>query len=657
MWLLSIALLSSAMQRAAASPASGPPPPAAAFGTLPRTSFVELSPDGKLIAWCDQGLEPQHILVYDRIAEKVRGNYIVPKEEKLRSIMWAGDETLLFNASVTQVVAGERLEKYEFFRTFSLDLHSGKALMLLMRGDSREFVTDATLVAWRLAKPNTVIMSTLAYSELDARQQTGTHIAAHRQDSGWVSTLYEVDARTGAGKRIEMGDQFTQDWVVNGNGSAVARSEWYPNKRLFEVLAKRGLGWVEIYRREDGKESGLYGLTSDGKSIALIGPGNDGRAKLLALPLDGSPLRTLVGDPTRDVTDVISSGAGRTPAGVVLGGIEPQTRWLDPVMEHHVRGLEASFPGRTVELYGGDRDGMRWIARVSAPSEPAVYYLVDYSSKRADIVGEEYPALASVKLGEVRPFTYRARDGTEIPAYLTRPPDAEGRPLPLVVMPHGGPEARDDFAFDWWAQFLATRGYLVLQPQFRGSTGFGQSFADAGSRQWGGLMQDDVTDGVKALIDMHLADPHRICIVGGSYGGYAALAGVAFTPGLYACAISVNGVSDLPTMLSYEQQHYGSESDEIAYWQTDIGSPGDPRVAERSPYRAAARVSAPVLLIHSADDTVVPAVQSQMMSSALQRAGRTVKLVILPGDDHWLSRTETRVRTLQEIEAFLHVHL
>jgi dipeptidyl aminopeptidase/acylaminoacyl peptidase len=257
----------------------------------------------------------------------------------------------------------------------------------------------------------------------------------------------------------------------------------------------------------------------------------------------------------------------------------------------------------------------------------------------------------------VESITYKARDGTVIPAHLTLPPGAETRNLPLVVLPHRGPEARDYAEFDWWAQFLATRGYAVLQPQFRGSTGFGDAFRLAGRRQWGGLMQDDVTDGVHALIERGIADARRICVVGAAYGGYAALAGAAFTPDLYACAVSINGVANLSDMLQYEEELGGSESNRAGYWRDSIGPRLDPSLDAHSPVKAAARVRAPVLILYSADDTVVPPSQSQDMAHALKEEGKTVKVVELKGDDHWLSYTETRTQMLQELDTFLSAHL
>jgi dipeptidyl aminopeptidase/acylaminoacyl peptidase len=258
-------------------------------------------------------------------------------------------------------------------------------------------------------------------------------------------------------------------------------------------------------------------------------------------------------------------------------------------------------------------------------------------------------------------YRYRARDGVEIPAYLTRPLDAKG-PTALVVLPHGGPAARDVGGYDWLAHALASRGYAVLQPNFRGSAGFGEKWELAGHGEWGiGVMQNDLTDGVAAVVAAGIADPERVCIVGGSYGGYAALAGAAFTPELYRCAAAIAGVADLREMLSFERDKAGPASATVAYWRQAMGvedakSPVD-HLNAASPAQHAERVRAPVLLIHGRDDTVVPIAQSRAMERALTAAGKSVQLVELDGEDHWLSRPRTRLETLQALDAFLAQHL
>jgi dipeptidyl aminopeptidase/acylaminoacyl peptidase len=226
------------------------------------------------------------------------------------------------------------------------------------------------------------------------------------------------------------------------------------------------------------------------------------------------------------------------------------------------------------------------------------------------------------------------------------------------VLPHGGPHARDYLTFDWLPQFLASRGYAVLQPQFRGSTGFGDAFREAGYRQWGGLMQDDITDGVRAMIDRGVADVHRICIVGASYGGYAALAGAAFTPDLYSCAVSISGVTDLPALMRESVPIYGGVlSTSLSEWKAHIGAPNDASLAAKSPINSVKSFKIPVLIVYGTGDAVVPNEQSERMARALKSAGKDVTVSVLQGEDHWLSRTETRVQVLKELDAFLGKHL
>jgi dipeptidyl aminopeptidase/acylaminoacyl peptidase len=255
----------------------------------------------------------------------------------------------------------------------------------------------------------------------------------------------------------------------------------------------------------------------------------------------------------------------------------------------------------------------------------------------------------------MKPYPYKARDGLEIPAYLTLPPGRAPKNLPAVVYPHGGPDERDAIGFDYWAQFMANRGYAVLQPNFRGSSGYGAKFTEAGLRQWGLKMQDDISDGVKKLIADGIVDPKRVCIVGASYGGYAALAGATFTPDLYACAVSFAGISDLPKMLHSNRAQVNSDAKEISFWESRIGSTDEnwDQLAATSPARHADQVKCPVLLLHGDGDTNVPIEQSEIEEAALKSAGKNVQFVRLEGDDHYSKLGATRVRTLKEIESFL----
>jgi len=276
------------------------------------------------------------------------------------------------------------------------------------------------------------------------------------------------------------------------------------------------------------------------------------------------------------------------------------------------------------------------------------------------VIGYAYPDLNADLVGEMRAIRYAAGDGMEIPGYLTLPPGVtEPRDLPLVVLPHGGPAARDTMGFDWWAQGLASRGYAVLQPNFRGSAGLGDEHLEAGYGEWGLKMQTDLSDGVRYLAAEGIIDPQRVCIVGASYGGYAALAGPTLDPGVYRCAVSVAGVSDLRTMVQWSAAQAGRrDSPVVRYWNRFMGAErlGDRSLDDRSPAFRAAEADAPILLLHGWDDTVVPYDQSRIMAEALERAGRPYELVRLDGEDHWLSREATRQRMLNETVRFLETH-
>jgi dipeptidyl aminopeptidase/acylaminoacyl peptidase len=626
-------------------------PPAEAFGRIPSIDDVVINPAGNLLAWGDNNGPSQLVVIFDLEKGAEKRKLTMPGGSRLRDLVWSDNETLLIDLSFAHSVGPRTQQQYEWERTIAVDADGGDMRMLLM-DSTRSLVTGASLLAVRTPKPKTVVMSTWDFALTKYTEEIGSRLRGGRKDDGWVVSLFEVDTRTGKGKRLEQGGPFTVGWVVD-EGQGVARTEWEPERSLFRILHKNGQAWDEIYRQADGGRLRVYGLTKDKSALIAVGAISKERSAIWTIPVDGSDPKVLLEDPSNDVEDFILDGYTRTPIGAWIGGARSEMQWFDPDAEARVKALTKSFNTETVAVVSHTADRSRNIAYVSGSSTPAIYYLVDFAKGKADIVGERYPALTNVPMGEVRVISYKSRDGVDIPGYLTLPVDAQQLNLPLVVMPHGGPESRDELAFDWWAQFMASRGYAVLQPQFRGSTGFGEAFRLAGYRQWGGIMQNDVTDGVKALIDQGLVDPRRICIVGASYGGYAALAGAAFTPDLYACAVSVNGISDLPGMLGNAEKRGGEESNAVSYWSSHIGAAHDPAVIANSPFRAAQRVKAPVLLIHGINDTVVPIMQSQLMAKALGEAGKKYTFIQLEGEDHWLSRSDTRIRLLNELDAFL----
>jgi len=244
----------------------------------------------------------------------------------------------------------------------------------------------------------------------------------------------------------------------------------------------------------------------------------------------------------------------------------------------------------------------------------------------------------------------------QIHAYLTLPPFREAKNLPLVVLPHGGPQSRDYGDFDWKDQALASRGYAVLQPNFRGSTGYGVHFVDAGHDEWGRKMQTDLTDGIAYLAGQGIIDKSRVAIVGASYGGYAALAGATLDQGVYRCAVSIAGVADVKTMLDYEifLSSEGKHGETVKYWQKFLGEAK--LYDDISPAQQADRAYCPILLIHGRDDTVVPFKQSDLMSKALKRAGKVYELIVYDNQDHWETIEASRIDMIEHVLAFLMQH-
>jgi dipeptidyl aminopeptidase/acylaminoacyl peptidase len=282
--------------------------------------------------------------------------------------------------------------------------------------------------------------------------------------------------------------------------------------------------------------------------------------------------------------------------------------------------------------------------------------MLDRNTGAVTLIDNAYHGVAAADVAAVSVINYTAADGRKLLAYLTLPNGKPAKSLPLIVLPHGGPAARDLPGFDWWAQALASRGYAVLQPQFRGSDGFGYDYLAAGFGEWGRKMQTDLSDGVRYLAAQGVIDAKRVCIVGASYGGYAALAGATMDHGVYRCAVADAPVSDPHTLLQWIQtREHESDSLGLRFSARFMGAQDadDPRLSEISPLGHAASADIPVLLIHGKDDTVVPYKQSQAMADALKAAGKPVTLVTLDGEDHWLSRSATRQQMLQATVTFL----
>jgi dipeptidyl aminopeptidase/acylaminoacyl peptidase len=329
-------------------------------------------------------------------------------------------------------------------------------------------------------------------------------------------------------------------------------------------------------------------------------------------------------------------------------------QFFDPVLKARQAALQKALGGN-VKIQSWSADFKRLILFSEGDGDAGTYWLVDGASVKP--IAYPYPDIPDADVGSVRAVVYKAQDGLEIHGLLTLPPGRDPKTLPLVVMPHGGPEGQDTVGFDWLAQAFAGHGYAVFQPNFRGSDGYGLAFRDAGFGQWGRKMQTDISDGVAELVRQGVVDPKRACIFGASYGGYAALAGVTLQQGLYRCAVSYAGIGDMSTLFDTQAQDEGVSAGS-RYLQKFIGVQlmGDAILHQISSVAFVDRVEAPVLLIHGEDDTVVPISQSVEMERKLRSAGKPVEFLRIKGEDHWLSQDATRKQVLAAALAFIEAH-
>jgi len=626
--ILSVLILASTAARAAA-------PPVDAFAAVPQTSGVKMSATGRLLAWCVTNADSTNIVVFDTSTQKYLRTFPISKDASFRWLRWVDEQTLFVSVRVLGRFRYSYVEEpapLYLGRAMVLDIATGKSRNLVMPEGPREKPHDFAVVSWHTKQPGHILVSTSL--------------------SFGGDQLYDMDVHTGKSTLLETGGA-APDWLVNREGVPIARVDSSsPND--FVIQLKGPSGWSDLRPRQRIAEwtdrPWVMGWTPDDSAMVLAVTEGQAHRVLRKMPLDGSAESLFFEDPELEVSDLVWDPDTDVPTGIVLGGLEEPIRFLDPKLEARQKKIDAPFPGKRVRAVS--QVGDRLVARVSGLSSPAAYYLIDLAKQTANVVGEEYPALAGAALGEVRSMEYAAQDGARVPAYLTLPPGSSGKNLPLIVLPHDGPEARDDVEFDWLAQFIASRGYAVLQPQYRGSTGFGEAWRKAGHQQWGGLMQQDLIDGVSALAKEGIVDAQRVCIVGIGYGGYAALVGATFPPKIFRCAVSINGVSNLPAWLSAVPMQWRG-----FYWRENVGSRLDKRVREKSPWQAVADASIPILLLHAEEDIHVPYKQSKGMAYQLGLYGKAVKLVKLDDDGHDLGKLGSRMRVLVELESFLATHL
>lgn len=471
--------------------------------------------------------------------------------------------------------------------------------------------------------------------------------------------LFQVDINTGAATRLVRGRSSTLGWETEG-GTPALRYDVNRRGTELRVYGRDALDpeeWSLItkIRREDVQKGWEFAGDAPGPGTIFVRSRRDTADTYGIYPYD---LRSkTMGESVARVPgyDLISTlTINGEYAGAVYVADTGTYVLQDPKLQSHWNGLHKYFKGKAnVRIVEIDKAHTRMLLHVNGPQSPGDYYLYDVARADLTFVASDQPWIEPERLAAVEALKSPMRDGTTITSYLTRPNGAAGA-LPLVVMPHGGPEMRDAIGYDPLAQAFAAEGWLVLQPNFRGSSGYGRAFAEAGYRQWAGRMQDDLDDAVEDLVRRGDADPARIVIYGASYGGYAALMSTILTPKRYRAAVSVAGVTDLPKLVAFVRREDGDDSATYEYVLRSVGDPRTDKAALEalSPVMRAADVGVPVLLMHGTADDIVPAKQSEAMERALKKAGKSVRYIAFEGTGHSGWATDDEVRQIEEAIAF-----
>lgn len=474
--------------------------------------------------------------------------------------------------------------------------------------------------------------------------------------------VYRLDLKTGDRELLIRNDENVASFVTDLDGDV--RLAFRTTKDGgSEILEVKGGDLEPVYSCTFEETCAPLRFHKDGKRFYLESNRGDDvdLTRLMLMNLETRETTVVESDPEGEVDfgSPIFSDASEELVGTVYVGDRVRIHPRDDQLRRDLKILRKKLPDGEIGLSGSTEDERFHIVGVGRDVDPGSVYLYDRKKRSVKKLYESRPELPSEHLAPMKPVRYTARDGQRIPAYLTIPRGASPRKLPAVLFPHGGPWSRDRWGYDSFAQFLANRGYVVLQPNFRGSTGYGKAFLNAGNEQWGtGVMQHDLTDAVKYLIEEGIADPDRIAIMGGSYGGYATLAGLAFTPDLYAAGVSIVGPSNIITLLESIPPYWGPIK---TIFDARVGDPDDAedrdRLEEQSPLNSATNIVAPLLVIQGANDPRVKKAESDQIVAALRDLERTVEYIVAPDEGHGFAGRENRLAMMASIEKFLAQHL
>jgi dipeptidyl aminopeptidase/acylaminoacyl peptidase len=595
------------------------------FFKNPEQAGHQLSPNGEYLAYLAPWNSRLNVWV-KKIGEDKAERITSDTARDIRDFTWTTDDRIVY----AQDTAGD-----ENFKLFSVK-RDGTGVIALTPWDG--------------------VRADLVDVPYDDRRHI---IIQHNKRDKQNFDAFRVDVETGKAELLVENPGNVESYIADHHGviRLATQSDGVNTKLLYRATANEPFKTViETNFRES--VSPQFFTFDDKHLIATSNIGRDKAALVEIDPATGKEVKTLYENPDVDVSGALASEARKAITGAVFVTDKRHYVFFDKAREALQQGLEAKLPDVEVDVAGTDRKEDRWLVRTTSDRSRGDYYIYENKGDQLTHLATTAPWLKPDELAPMRPITVTARDGLTIHGYLTVPVGVESRNLPMIVNPHGGPWARDGWRFNPEVQFLANRGYAVLQLNFRGSTGYGRKFWEASFGQWGRAMQDDITDGVGAMINQGIADPKRVGIYGGSYGGYATLAGVAFTPDLYAAAVDYVGVANMLTFMKTIPPYWEAERkqmEEMVGYSDDEA--GIARMKASSPLYSADKIKTPLLIAQGAHDPRVNKAESDQMVAALRARGVDVPYMVKDNEGHGFHNEENRFAFYRAMEQFFGKYL
>jgi dipeptidyl aminopeptidase/acylaminoacyl peptidase len=629
---------------------------ASIYARLPAIADPEISPDGRHVAMFVEADGGYLLGVYALPITADSERYVKKYEDvELRWLYWANNDRLLVSGGFASKRGGTPVMET---RLISLNYQLEDALDLVKKRPNQDrqergLQIQDNVVSFLPHDPDHILMAFNSFA--------GVRIAKDE--------VRKVNVYTAKSELVQAPVDNIRYWETDLDGNLRIGYGVLNNRPIMKVRDSGSDEWRDMSHRirsPEGKEADddieFVILGFDGDPNMAFGRSNHeiprGAVSIYDVSRD-EILEKMYGRDDVQISGLEYDSTRSKVIGVTYVTDVPEIHFFEQDADTALRDqISAQMDGARVVTVSSSYDNNEWILYISSPTFPGTYYVLDKSELDFQVIASRYPELPLESVLHVHATSYASRDGMEIPAYVTLPAGLNGldraRNLPFVILPHGGPTSRDFRRFDFFAQFIASRGYGVLQMNFRGSGGYGADYRTAGYGEWGLLMQDDITDGVQWLIESSIADDSKICIVGWSYGAYAALMGAAKTPDLYQCAVGVAGVYDLSKLVAeagrYIDGRYAVRH--VQGWYRDAE-----QLRENSPNRRADDIQSPVLLFHGTHDRVVDASHSRLLHKALQNSGKKSVLIELDKGDHSLEQGSNRLTLLKELESFLKRHI